>query len=252
MANENVKADIGKVALQRGPIVFCAEGPDNKDGHVMNLAVPNAAALQFAFRKDILDGTGTITGKALGVKLGPDRKTLLQETQDFTAIPYYAWSYRGRGEMAVWFAIDAARAQPLNAPSLAELSRVTSSGGTNADVLHKERKPATSRDMSGGAFVWTAPQDTAWVQYDFPRIAEVSQVEVYWLNNANIRPPLSWRIFARVNGEWAAVWSQLNVWATEPDRFNKVIFETVRTDAVRLQAILPSGTISGILAWKVY
>ena len=259
VANKNVKPDAGKVTLQRGPIVFCAEGPDNKDGHVMNLVLSNDAALQFAFRKDLLNGAVIIDGKAFGVKLGPDGKTLLQEEQDFAAIPYYAWSYRGRGEMAVWLASDAAHAQPLNAPSLAALSRVTSSGGTDVDVLNKEREPASSRDISGGAFVWSArpslsrsvPQDTFWVQYDFPRIAEVSQVEVYWLNDANVHPPLSWRIFARVNSEWAAVWSQLNLWSTEPDRFNKVIFETVRTDAVRLQAILPSGATSGILAWKV-
>lgn len=260
VANENVKADAGKVALQRGPIVFCAEAPDNKDGQVMNLALANDAGLHFVFRKDLLNGVGTISGKASAVRLGPDGKTLLQETQDFTAIPYYAWSYRGRGEMAVWLAADAAHAQPLNAPSLAALSRVTSSGGTGIDALNKEREPASSRDISGGAFVWSVrsslsrstSQDTTWVQYDFPHTAEVSQVEVYWLNNANVRLPQSWRIFARVNGEWASVWSQLNMWGTESDRFNKVIFETVRTDAVRLQAILPSGASSGILVWNVY
>jgi hypothetical protein len=96
VANENVVEDRGKVALERGPIVYCAESVDN-EGHVLNLLLPDNAPLKAEYRKDMLNGIVVVTGKALA--LSGDGKSV---TRDFVAIPYYAWSNRGEGEMAVW------------------------------------------------------------------------------------------------------------------------------------------------------
>lgn len=87
VANESVKDDQGKVALERGPIVFCAEGVDN-GGHARDLAVPDKMALQAEFRKDLLGGMMTIHGT---------------NGHELMAVPYYAWAHRGVGEMSVWF-----------------------------------------------------------------------------------------------------------------------------------------------------
>jgi len=43
MANQSVADDVNKVALQRGPLVYCVESPDVKDGHVVNLVLPDDA-----------------------------------------------------------------------------------------------------------------------------------------------------------------------------------------------------------------
>ena len=56
LANEKVTEDAGKVAFQRGPLVFCAEWPDLKDGHVVNLVVPKETRLVPEFRPDLLNG----------------------------------------------------------------------------------------------------------------------------------------------------------------------------------------------------
>ncbi|MBN1765448.1 MAG: glycoside hydrolase family 127 protein [Sedimentisphaerales bacterium] len=93
IAHEKVKDDVNKVALVRGPLVYCAEGVDN-DKHVLNLVVPDKAILQPEVREDMFGGVTVITGNVLD-KTGKERKLL--------AIPYYAWSHRGPGEMAVWF-----------------------------------------------------------------------------------------------------------------------------------------------------
>lgn len=88
-AHEAVKEDQGKVALQRGPIVYCFEGVDN-EGHVLDRALPDDLEFDVEYRADLLGGINVLRGK--------DQK--MKET--LIAIPYYAWSHRGVGEMAVW------------------------------------------------------------------------------------------------------------------------------------------------------
>jgi DUF1680 family protein len=96
VANENVAEDRGKVALERGPIVYCAEWTDN-GGHVLNLILPDTAPLKAEYRKDMLNGVVVVGGRALA--LSSNGKSV---QHDFVAIPYYAWSNRGEGQMAVW------------------------------------------------------------------------------------------------------------------------------------------------------
>ena len=102
VANKNVKADVGRVALQRGPMVFCAEWPDNPDGKVRNLILPDNQKLTASFEPQLLNGVEVIQGTAFGVSTN-DTGSIVKTEQDFKAIPYYAWANRGKGEMAVWF-----------------------------------------------------------------------------------------------------------------------------------------------------
>ncbi|MBN2000680.1 glycoside hydrolase family 127 protein [candidate division KSB1 bacterium] len=92
VAFEKVEQDQNKVALGRGPIIYCAEWVDNNN-KVLGLLVPDDADLAAEYRKDLLNGVTVITGNIME-KSGKTRKLL--------AIPYYAWSHRGPGEMAVW------------------------------------------------------------------------------------------------------------------------------------------------------
>ena len=94
-ANEKVADDLGKVAIERGPMVYCLEGADNVP-EMMKLTLPDAAQLGATFAPEKLGGVVTISGDALlmeGVK--SQNKTL-------TAIPYFAWNNRGANEMKVW------------------------------------------------------------------------------------------------------------------------------------------------------
>lgn len=117
LAHENVEDDVGKVALQRGPVVYCAEWPDN-DGHVLNLVLPDNTKLTTEHRSDMLNGVTVIRGKAVGLSYGKDGETVLKKEQDFVAIPYYAWAHRGTGEMAVWLARYESSVQPLSPPGM--------------------------------------------------------------------------------------------------------------------------------------
>ena len=99
VARDKVEADRGRVALMRGPIVYCVEWPDVEGVKVSNLAIADDAPLTTDFRKDLLGGVQVIAGMAQqDSQPGNAAKTPVQ----FTAIPYYAWAHRGKGEMEVW------------------------------------------------------------------------------------------------------------------------------------------------------
>jgi len=101
VAHESVKDDAGKVALERGPIVYCAEGKDN-GGRALDLALADDAPLTPEFRPDMLKGVVVLKGRALALQKKPDGSIGGQAEQDFVAVPYYSWANRGPGEMAVW------------------------------------------------------------------------------------------------------------------------------------------------------
>jgi hypothetical protein len=249
-ANENVKEDAGRAALQRGPIVYCAEGPDN-DGRVLDLVLRDDAALQSYFRADLLNGVQVITGKAHGTRFSPSRQSVELEERPFTAIPYYAWAHRGPSEMAVWLATEVEKAKPIGAPSVASKSHVTSSGGEGMNALYDGAIPRHIRADS--AFIWTTRRDTLWVQYNFTQTEEISEAQVYWHDDGKAcRAPKVWRILARFNGEWHRVWAENQPWGVEKNQFNKIVFETVRTDALRLEVLPQPNATAGVLEWRIY
>ncbi|MEI7899183.1 MAG: glycoside hydrolase family 127 protein, partial [bacterium] len=86
-----------KVAVERGPIVYCAEGVDN-NGQVADLVLPDSAAMTLEARPDIANGVRVI--QADGLRVNTREKTSAQAT--VTLVPYYAWNYRGAGAMRVW------------------------------------------------------------------------------------------------------------------------------------------------------
>jgi DUF1680 family protein len=83
VSHMGVEENRGLTAIERGPIVYCAEGVDN-NGKALNLSLPDDAELVTEHHPDLLGGVTRICG------------------QDVTLIPYYAWSHRGLGEMNVW------------------------------------------------------------------------------------------------------------------------------------------------------
>ncbi|RYY07745.1 MAG: glycoside hydrolase family 127 protein, partial [Cytophagaceae bacterium] len=101
-ANPLVKDDLGKVALQRGPVMYCAEWQDN-NGKTSNLIVPAATAFTASYQPHLLNGVTTLTATVPVVQLGADGASVSTVARPLVAIPYYAWANRGRGEMTVWF-----------------------------------------------------------------------------------------------------------------------------------------------------
>ena len=101
VAADRVAADRGCVALQRGPIVYCAESADNAGGKVRRLRLADGTALAADFRADLLGGVVAIRGSALA-PVSDNKGGEAWKEQPFVAVPYYAWANRGSGEMIVW------------------------------------------------------------------------------------------------------------------------------------------------------
>jgi DUF1680 family protein len=103
IANANVRDDLGKVALQRGPLIYCAEWPDNS-AKVSNIILPNDAKFQTEFMPSLLNGVTVVKSEVPAI-LVENNRTVSTATMPFVAIPYYAWAHRGKGEMKIWFPI---------------------------------------------------------------------------------------------------------------------------------------------------
>ena len=102
VANNKVKDDVGKIALERGPMMYCAESIDN-NGKAANLIVPANTEFTFAFNPGKLNGIEEIKAEVPAIVVGDNGEGIKTVQQSFTAIPYYAWANRGKGEMMMWF-----------------------------------------------------------------------------------------------------------------------------------------------------
>jgi uncharacterized protein len=90
VARPEVAADRGCFALERGPLVYCAEGADN-GGHVLDKVLAGKSTFQVQPRNEVLGGI-------VMVQVTPENAA-----NALTCIPYYAWCHRGPNEMRVWF-----------------------------------------------------------------------------------------------------------------------------------------------------
>jgi len=250
------------VALERGPLVYCAEGVDN-NGKVMNLFIPDSAQFTAQFEPALLGGVVKLTGNAEAVSRGEDGiRTITGETV-MTAVPWFAWANRGEGEMSVWMARDQSKVVIPPAPSIASASKVTSSCGTGslADnypggivptteirfypsaqsgsagfaALYDQLVPVNSFDGSS-TYLSLRPQagDEAWVQYDFNQPTEVSSSHVYWKDDKQYcLSPDSWQLLYKSGGKWLPV-KNLTPYTVDRDKFNAVTFESVKAEGLRL------------------
>jgi DUF1680 family protein len=262
LANEKVQADRGRAALQRGPIVYALEGPDNRNGKVRNIVLPDDAPLTSEFRPDLLRGVQVIKGRAFG--LAYDAQGRVDKTeQDLVAIPYATWANRGRGQMIVWVATADKVARPTPWPTVGMTSTVTTSATGGAITASPSRRsptamndgedPQASDDPSSYFDWWPRRGTSEWVEYAFARPATVSEVEVYWFDDTGhgeVRVPASWRVLYKDGEAWKPVDAR-EPYRVEKNGYNKVTFTPVSTGALRLELTMQPEWSAGIQEWKV-
>ncbi|MGI4820369.1 MAG: glycoside hydrolase family 127 protein [Janthinobacterium lividum] len=118
-ANPLVKDDLGKVALQRGPVMYCAEWQDN-NGKTSNIIVPADATFKSNYQPGLLNGVATLTATVPVVQVDASATSVSTTPRTLVAIPYYAWANRGKGEMTVWFPEKLTDLDLLSQPATAD------------------------------------------------------------------------------------------------------------------------------------
>ena len=101
VAREELKQDKGRIAIQRGPIVYCIEGADN-NGKAWNVIIPENTKFETTDYKVVDEPVKALTAEVPVITVGEDGLSLKTEKKKIIAIPYYTWANRGKNEMQVW------------------------------------------------------------------------------------------------------------------------------------------------------
>ena len=112
-ADELIREDSGKIAVQRGPVIYCAEWPDNSEGKVLNLLFSRENEFSPEYVPDLLNGTMVIRTKGVQTVKTHDGMTETLPEQMVTLIPYSLWNNRGPGQMMVWLPVVPESTSPL-------------------------------------------------------------------------------------------------------------------------------------------
>ncbi|HYG35177.1 MAG TPA: glycoside hydrolase family 127 protein, partial [Clostridia bacterium] len=229
VAHSAVKADRDRFAIERGPLVYCAEGADN-GGKVLDKVFAGKVALQTEERPDLFGGI--VATKLSSVESG----------ETLTCIPYYAWCHRGPNEMRVWFPTK---------PEVKLASHCWEMDSVEACFDGKE--PKRSNDQEIPRFTWWDHRGTTeWVLRRFDQPTTVSAVSVYWFDDTgsgNCRVPQNWRLFYLDGKDWKRV-AGTPEFGPQRDCYNRLRFSPVTTTALRLEAQLQPQFSAGILEWK--
>ena len=100
-ARVELKQDNNRIAIQRGPIVYCVEGADN-NGKAWNIIIPEDTKFETIDYKVLNENVKALTAEVPVVIVNEDGTSLRTEKKKIIAIPYYTWANRGKNEMQVW------------------------------------------------------------------------------------------------------------------------------------------------------
>ncbi len=100
-ARSELKQDNNRIAIQRGPIVYCVEGSDNNN-KAWNIIIPDNTKFETIDYKVLDEPVKAITAEVPVVTVSEDGTSLKTEKKKIIAIPYYTWANRGKNEMQVW------------------------------------------------------------------------------------------------------------------------------------------------------
>lgn len=253
-ANGKVEADRGRMAVERGPIVYCAEWLDNSF-NVLSLLMNQHPQFEVVERPDLLYGLNQIKTPVQTLEYDEQGRLVVKD-QELTLIPYYAWAHRGPGNMAVWLPSEVRATRPVAIPTLASKSQVSASHPAKSlTAITDGLVPADENDRTIPYYHWWPKEGTTeWIVYEFPEKTEVSSSTVYWYDDApwgSCRLPRSWKVYYKNEaGEWTPV-PEADAYPVSKGNPNTVHFAPVSTSAVKLEVVLPEKYAAGMYEWEI-
>jgi len=253
-ANQAVEADRGKIAVERGPIVYCAEWPDN-DFNIFSIILNKKPVFNIETKPDLLYGINTIQTGAQSLSYDTQGKLILKDVR-LNMIPYYAWAHRGSGNMAVWLPVDLSATRPTMSPTIASESKVNASHSAKSiSAINDGLLPKDENDRTLPYYHWWPKEGTTeWISYDFTSEKTISRSTVYWFDDSpwgGCRVPQSWKIFYKDKNEaWVPV-ENTTTYGIEKGIGNEIVFKSVLTKALKIEVKLPEKNAAGIYEWEV-
>ncbi|MBP3563651.1 MAG: glycoside hydrolase family 127 protein [Bacteroidales bacterium] len=253
-ANYKVEADRGRISVERGPIVYCAEWPDN-DFDVLSIVMNREPKFEVVEKPELLYGLNQLKTDAQVLSYD-DNGRLVAEDVKLTLIPYYAWCHRGSGPMSVWLPQELTATRPAMPATLASQSKLDASYKVRSlSSINDRLVPKDEFDRSMPYYHWWPKQATTeWMSYEFPEPATVQSATVYWFDDApwgGCRVPKYWKIYYMDEaGEWQEV-TGADKYGVEKGCANTVNFDPVKTKAVKLEVRQPDEHSAGLFEWEV-
>lgn len=256
IANEKVKDDQGRFALQRGPIVYCLEGPDHLDQAVQNIVVDQESNFTASYNPKMLNGILMLDSKGSATSRQVNSDELSKKELPVKAIPYYAWNNRGPGEMVVWIPFQESLSRPKPAPTIASKSKI--SGSVNSQrmlsSLNDQYEPSSSEDKSALYLHWWPKKNPEeYIEYAFDQEYTISESKVYWYDDSpfgGCRIPASYELMYKQGNDWLPVKIKSPYYIAK-DKYNSVQFEPVITTGLRMKIKLPEKHATGVHEWII-
>ncbi len=253
-ANYKVEADRGRISIERGPIVYYAEWPDN-DFDVLSVIMNREPKFEVVEQPDLLYGLNQLKTDAQVLSFD-DKGRLVADDVKLTLIPYYAWCHRGSGSMAVWLPQELTATRPTMPATLASVSKLDASTKTSSLKSIADRLvPKDEFDRSMPYYHWWPAQGTTeWMTYEFPEATTVQSSTVYWYDDGpwgGCRVPKWWKVYYMDEaGDWQEV-KNADKYGVEKGCANTVNFDPVKTKAVKLEVRQPDDNSAGLFEWEI-
>ncbi len=254
-ANGKVAADKGRACIERGPLVYCAEWPDN-DCDVLSVLLNQDPKFTIGNKEIANTNVQTLITGAQTLSFNDEGK-LTTKDETLTLIPYYAWAHRGSGNMAVWLPYDLSATSPALPPSIASQSTVTASQRRlpSIQAINDRLVPADGNDRSiPYTHWWPKTNSTEWLAYEFKEPTEISTSTVYWYDDQpwqGCKVPDSWKLYYKDEaGNWVEV-KNPSGYPTDKGVACTVSFDPVKTSGVKLELVQPKDKSCGVYEWSV-
>lgn len=233
--DERVVANRGRVAVQRGPIIYSFEDVDHARP-VRSAVLPPEAELTALWRGELLGGVMTV--KAGGLQ----------------GVPHFARLNRG-GFSQVWMLEDPAKAGVNTLSALMDLTVSFCRGnGMDPVAANDGVVPQDATQRVPNFDFWPHKGTAEWLQYTFDKPTEVKTCTVWWFDDTGrgeCRLPESWRLsYQTQDGAWRPV-EGAPAYSVSTEKPSVVAFTPVTATAVRLDVQLRAGFSAGVYEWAV-
>ncbi len=255
-ANHNVQQDRGLLAIERGPLVYCAESADN-ECNILNVLLNRRPKFDLGKKEIAGSDIVTLTTDAQTLSYN-DKGGLETYGERVVMIPYYAWAHRGKGNMAVWLPYDISKVTPTPQPTIASQSSIECSRKIDNLTALNDRVVPTGANDSEVKFChwWPTKNSTEWLTYTFKEEMTIHSSTTYWLDDlpcGECTTPKEWHIYYKDNdGKWTEV--ELEDKTTYPSKKDApctVHFKPIKTKALKLEVIMPEKYSCGLYEWSV-